>query len=58
MAAFGSNASFKLFSQWLEQPRQRTFPASVERVFVTLSRHLGQCAERPVRIVAARRQVF
>ncbi|MDI9847066.1 hypothetical protein QM467_03205 [Rhodoblastus sp. 17X3] len=28
---------FKLFSQWPERRRQQTFPAAVERVFVTLS---------------------
>jgi hypothetical protein len=35
MAQNGSKATFQLFSQCPEQRRQRTFPASAERVFVT-----------------------
>jgi hypothetical protein len=34
-SGIGSNASFKLFQQWPEQPGQRSFPASVERIFLT-----------------------
>jgi hypothetical protein len=43
-SAIGSNASFKFFWQWPVLSRQWTFPASVERVFVTPKPSLNKFA--------------
>jgi hypothetical protein len=54
-ARIGSKASFKLFSQWPERRRQRTFPAAVERVFVTRS---GNSRSKPASTAIGWKAVF